>query len=369
MMTPISVYKTAIKNREIQRDSEQKKAVRELNTIFLKLVEKHERLNRDNSVLSKVKRIFVADDSDSITGLYCWGGVGRGKTYIVDLFYECLPFDKKLRMHFHRFMQMVHNKLKQLKDTENPLEIVAENIASKTHVICFDEFHVSDITDAMLLSGLFQGLFDKGVTLIATSNQTPDELYSGGLQRERFLPAIELIKQHTLVMNIDSGTDYRLQFLDKAEIYHYPLDAKADDMLQTNFRNIAPDKGLINQTIEIEDRPIETIRVADSIVWFEFTALCDGPRSAADYIELARWFQTILIANVPVMDDLTVDQAKRFMTLVDEFYDRNVKLIITADAEPEKLYQGQRLADSFIRTVSRLNEMASHDYLAKQHVP
>lgn len=368
-MTPLSAYQAAIEDKQIQPDPAQKKAIEALQTIFMQLVDQHQQLHADVSFFDQIKNRFVSQQMKAIEGLYFWGGVGRGKTYLVDLFYECLPFDEKMRMHFHRFMQMVHSKLKRLNDVEDPLQIIAEDIASKHHVICFDEFHVADITDAMLLAGLFAGLFNRGVTLIATSNQLPDDLYAGGLQRERFLPAIDLIKQHTKVINIDSGTDYRLQFLDRAEIYHSPLDDNALAMLQTNFDHIAPDVGERNQSIEIADRSIETVYIADGVVWFEFNALCDGPRGAADYIEIARCFQTVLLANVPSMDDLMVDKAKRFMTLVDEFYDRNVKLIMTAECQAESLYSGHRLNESFKRTSSRLNEMASHDYLAKQHLP
>ncbi len=368
-MTPKTAYKSALKNNEIDRDAAQELAVGKLHSLFLQLIEKHKQQDTRQNILDHIKHKLSKKQSKTIQGLYFWGGVGRGKTFLVDLFYDCLPFDKKMRIHFHRFMQMVHFKLKRLNDVESPLEIVAEDIASKTLVICFDEFHVSDITDAMLLVGLFQGLFERGVILVATSNQEPDRLYSNGLQRERFLPAIELIKQYTQVVNIDSGVDYRLQFLDKAEIYHSPLDDDSKTMLQNNFEHIAMDVGLKDQTIEIEDRPIETQCIAGGVVWFEFDTLCDGPRSAADYIEIARCFQTVLLANIPAMDDHMVDKAKRFMTLVDEFYDHNVKLIITAEALPENLYTGKRLAESFVRTESRLNEMASHDYLAKEHLP
>ncbi len=234
--------------------------------------------------------------------------------------------------------------------------------------MCFDEFHVTDITDAMLLGGLLKALFERGVILVTTSNESPDELYSGGLQRDRFLPAIEIIKQNTTVLNVDSGIDYRLRFLDTAEIYHYPLDEAANMMLGGNFEHIAPDEGRDNVVLKIEGRQIKTIRCADGVVWFDFPAICDGPRGAADYIELARQYQTVLISNVPQLTDNDNDQVKRFMTLVDEFYDRNVKLILTAAEEPEALYTGARLAREFQRTTSRLQEMRTHDYLAKPHL-
>ncbi|MEE9551951.1 MAG: cell division protein ZapE, partial [Gammaproteobacteria bacterium] len=280
-----------------------------------------------------------------------------------------LPFPEKSRIHFHRFMQMVHQELKQLKNIENPLQKVADNISTRTWVLCFDEFHVSDITDAMLLSGLLEALFDRGVTLVTTSNEEPDQLYWDGLQRERFLPAIELIKKHTRVVNVDSGNDYRLRFLDKAEIYHCPLDEIATEMLCNNFEHIAPDEGMDDVALEIEGREIRTVRCADGVAWFEFTGICDGPRGSADYIELSRLYQTVLISNIPAMTDTDNDKAKRFMTLVDEFYDHNVKLILTAAVPPEDLYTGKRLTKAFKRTISRLQEMQTHDYLARQHLP
>ena len=368
-MTPMQAYKAAIKAGEIRPDPEQKKAIRALNDIHATLVDRYALDNTQPGILRKLSSRFFQAEPEYIQGVYFWGGVGRGKTYLIDLFFECLPFDKKMRMHFHRFMQMVHNKLKQLKEVENPLQIVADNIASRTRVICLDEFHVADITDAMLLSGLFEGLFRRGVTLVTSSNQQPDDLYHDGLQRERFLPAIALIKDHTLVLNIDSGTDYRLEYLNKAEIYHHPVDALAEQMLVRNFEHLAPDTGVRSQTIDIQGRSIETIRVGDGVVWFEFEELCGGPRSAADYIEIAKYYQSILLANLPVMSDMEVDKVKRFMTLVDEFYDRNVKLIITAQAEAEAIYTGRRLAEPFQRTVSRLIEMATEDYLARPHLP
>ncbi len=365
-MTPTEQYQQALKQKLIQPDSAQKKAVRQLQKLFDILIENYD---VEQGWVSRIKNRFSKTRVTPVRGIYFWGGVGRGKTFLVDMFYECLPFEEKMRMHFHRFMQMIHHELKALKDREDPLDIVADKIASQYFVICFDEFHVSDITDAMMLAGLFKGLFDRGVTLVATSNIEPDRLYWDGLQREQFLPAIKLIKKHTRVLNLDSGVDYRLEYLDKAEIYHTIIDEEGSLLLEENFNHLAPDVAISNQSINIEGREIETVRIADGVIWFEFNALCDGPRGPSDYIEIARCFQTVLIANVPSMDDHHVDVAKRFMTLVDEFYDRNVKLIITATVKPEKLYEGSRLSESFVRTVSRLHEMGTHDYLAKQHLP
>ena len=363
-MTPLEKYQNYLLREDFSSDPSQKDAVMYTQALYEELIAFEEQ----KGLVKQLKNKILSESKPPARGLYLWGGVGRGKTFIIDAFYDCLPFPEKLRIHFHRFMQKIHHELKHLKNIEHPLCTVADNIAKDTRVLCFDEFHVTDITDAMLLGGLMKAMFERGVVLVTTSNEAPDQLYTGGLQRERFLPAIELIKQHTHVINVDSGIDYRLRFLDKAETYHHPLDENAEKILRTNFKHIAPDEGTEDFVLDIEGRPINTVYCADGVVWFEFSAICDGPRGAADYIELARQFQTVLIANIPVLTDEDIDRAKRFMTLVDEFYDHNVKLIITAQTTPENIYQGERLSQSFERTVSRLQEMQTHDYLAKQHL-
>ena len=363
-MTPLEKYQENLLRDDFSSDPAQKDAVQHTQALYEELTE----IDEEKGLVEQIKNKLLSEKRQTIKGLYFWGGVGRGKTYIIDAFYDCLPFSDKTRIHFHRFMQRIHNELKQLKDVEDPLLIVADKITEETRVLCFDEFHVTDITDAMLLGGLIKALFERGVILVTTSNEAPDQLYPGGLQRERFLPAIELIKQHTHVINIDSGIDYRLRFLDKAETYHYPLDQNATGMLRNNFEHIAPDEGADDLVLEIEGRMIKTVSCADGVVWFKFSEICDGPRGAADYIEISRLFQTVLIANIPTFSDENNDQAKRFMTLVDEFYDHNVKLIVTAAALPGALYNGKRLEKPFQRTISRLQEMQTHDYLAKQHL-
>jgi cell division protein ZapE len=304
-----------------------------------------------------------------VRGLYFWGGVGRGKTFLMDLFYEELPIKQKKRLHFHRFMREVHRKLRDFQGEPNPLKKVAASFAEQAKIICFDEFFVSDITDAMLLAGLLDEMFRLGVTLVATSNVEPNHLYENGLQRRKFLPAIELLNAHTLVHNLDGGLDYRLRALESAEIYHYPLDDASEIGLQAAFRSISPDEGRVGVVLPIEGRDIDTRRCGDGVAWFEFTALCGGPRSQNDYIELARLFQTVLIGNVPKFSVKREDQARRFISLVDEFYDRSVKLIISAESPILDLYQGQRLAFEFQRTESRLQEMQSKEYLGRQHKP
>jgi len=302
-------------------------------------------------------------------GAYLWGGVGRGKTFVMDVFFDALPFENKQRFHFHRLMYRVHGQLKKLQGKSDPIAIVADDLAASARVICFDEFFVADIGDAMILGRLLDALFNRGVSLIATSNIPPDDLYLDGLQRQQFLPAIELLKRYTHVINLDGGNDYRLRVLEQAEIWHAPLDAAADENLDSCFTAIAPDKGSIGQSMDILGREIRTRRRADGIAWFDFAELCDGPRSQDDYIEIARAFQTVLLADVPVMDREAENQARRFIALVDEFYDRRVKLIVSAAQPPDRIYTGSRLTMEFRRTLSRLTEMQSTQYLAQPHLP
>lgn len=364
-MTPWERYQKELEREDFTVDPSQRVAVEHMQRLYDDLLEAQ---GKNGKLLNRLKLLLRNKKNAPVKGVYLWGGVGRGKTWIVDAFFETLPIVNKQRVHFHRFMQRVHNELKQLNNTENPLAVVADHFAMDTCVLCFDEFHVTDITDAMLLGGLLNAFFERGITLVATSNEAPDDLYTNGLQRERFLPAIDLIKENTEVINVDNGIDYRLRYLDKAEIYHYPLNESADEMLADCFCHVAPDEGASNVVLDIEGRSIQTVRCADGVVWFEFDAICDGPRGPADYIEIAREYQTVLIGGIPILGESANDQAKRFMTLVDEFYDRNVKLILTADADPQYLYIGNQHADGFQRTVSRLQEMRTHDYLAKQHL-
>lgn len=308
---------------------------------------------------------------EHVRGLYLHGGVGRGKTYLMDVFFESLPFDEKMRTHFHRFMQRVHAELTALKRQKNPLKSVARTIAAEARVICFDEFFVSDIADAMILGGLLAHLMEEGVTLVATSNILPDRLYENGLQRERFLPAIALLKQSTDVVELDGGIDYRLRSLQQARIYYSPLGAPADAELLRSFRNLAPDHAVVEdaEPVEVLGRQIMSRMSADDVIWFDFADLCGGPRSAYDYIELARLYHSILLSNVPQLGSDKDDMARRFVSLVDELYDRHVKLIISAEVPLMELYAGTSLAFVFERTRSRLLEMQSHDYLAREHRP
>lgn len=361
--TPHSRYQQDLKNPEFLADAAQQLAVDHLQDLFERLI------NVPESQQGWLQKIGLQKTKPTppVKGLYFWGGVGRGKTYLVDTFFDCLPFEKKKRMHFHRFMRRVHQERRELKEQEDPIVIIGERLAQETRILCFDEFVVHDVADAVILARLLRELFKHGVSLVATSNVEPKNLYKGGLQRELFLPAIDSIYQHTEVVNIDSGIDYRLRFLDKAETYFTPADAKAQQGMEYNFKHLSPDAGVENAQIEIEGRTLQAIRRADGVIWFEFDMLCDGPRSQNDYIEIAACFHSVLISNVPILDRLKEDQARRFINLIDVLYDHNVKVILSAEASVENLYCGTKNAFEFERTQSRLQEMQSHDYLALSH--
>jgi len=300
-------------------------------------------------------------------GLYLWGGVGRGKTFLMDLFRASLTVASR-RDHFHRFMKDVHGRLRELRDLENPLAHVAADIARDARVLCLDELFVSDIADAMLLSGLFTGLVDRGVTLVFTSNTQPAGLYRDGLQRSRFLPAIALIERCTESVNVDAGHDYRLRALERASLYVDSGAPSAELQLAQRFEEIAGEYGEADGVLEVEGRPIRFRRRTDDVVWFAFDAICAGPRGTGDYVEIARDFHSVFISDVPVFDASSDDPARRFVALVDEFYDRNVKLVLSAAAAPDQLYRGERLSFEFERTRSRLAEMQTHAYLARAHL-
>ncbi len=370
-MTPQERYQADLQKPDFSYDPAQERAVELLQDLYQRLLIADKATTSKGLVGKILSRFKPEAPRVPVKGLYFWGGVGRGKTYLMDAFYDSLPFENKLRSHFHRFMQRVHRELKQLSGEKNPLNLIADKLAAEARVICFDEFFVTDITDAMILGGLFEQLFGRGVTLVATSNIVPDSLYKDGLQRSRFLPAIAMINQHTEVVNVDGGVDYRLRALEQAELYHYPLDKEADESLERSFDSLNPDAEHIrrNQKLAVEGRDIEARCVSDDVAWFEFKALCDGPRSQNDYIELAREFHAVLVGNVPQMSVANDDQARRFINLVDEFYDRHVKLVVSAEVALDQLYRGGRLEFEFERTKSRLLEMQSHEYLAKGHRP
>lgn len=374
-------YRADLERPDFQYDPAQEMAVTHLQRLYDDLLAAPPRRPRavppTGKLTSRMAGLFGRRDKGrpsepalpDVRGLYFWGGVGRGKTYLVDAFYESLPFPDKMRTHFHRFMLRVHNELAHYKGEKNPLTLVAAKFADEARVICFDEFFVKDITDAMILANLLEALFEHGVVLVATSNIVPDGLYQDGLQRARFLPAIELLKRHCEVVNVDSGIDYRLRALERAEIFHAPLDAAAEAELSRSFRELAGHEGEADVPLEINRRVLRARRLHDDVVWFEFRELCDGPRSQNDYIELAREFHSVLVSNVTRMNGATDDQARRFINMVDEFYDRGVKLLMSAEVPAERLYADGRLEFEFQRTLSRLQEMQSREYLALPHKP
>ncbi|WP_116474413.1 cell division protein ZapE [Zobellella maritima] len=364
-MNPSKKYQADLQRTDFVSDPAQASAVGHLQRLFDELM-----APREEPRPSLWQRLTGKQpQAPRIQGLYFWGGVGRGKTYLVDTFYDCLPFDNKLRVHFHRFMVRVHDELKTLKGQPDPLKVVAERLARDARVICFDEFFVSDITDAMMLGTLFQYLFGHGVILVATSNIPPDELYRNGLQRARFLPAIALIKENCQVVNVDSGVDYRLRTLEQAEIYHHPLDVQARVNLEQYFARLTNEPGRWGSEIEINHRQLKTLAEGDGVLYIDFQQLCCTPRSQLDYIELARCYHTVLLANVTPMGRDSDDAARRFIAMIDEFYERHVKLIISAAVPMEQLYDLGRLNFEFKRCLSRLTEMQSHEYLAREHLP
>jgi cell division protein ZapE len=300
-------------------------------------------------------------------GIYLWGGVGRGKTFLMDLFHSQLRVPGQ-RHHFHRFMKQVHGRLALLRDVEDPLACVAAEIAREHRVLCLDELFVSDIADAMILGGLFVALDARGLTLVITSNAPPAGLYRDGLQRGRFLPAIALLERRTEVVNVDAGNDYRLRQLEKAPLYLDARDPFAESSLALRFEEIAGTGGEPGGHLVVEGREIPVRRRSADVVWFDFEAICGGPRSAFDYVEIARDYHTVFVSGVPVLGEGGNDPARRFIALVDEFYDRNVKLVLSADAPVDSLYRGERLAFEFERTRSRLAEMQAHQYLARPHL-
>ena len=364
MQTPLSCYAADLKKPEFNEDAAQRLAVENLQRLFDELLVEQPEMSLFSKLFSKSAK------KTTIKGLYLWGGVGRGKTYLMDTFYHCLPFKEKKRAHFHVFMQQVHRLLKSYHDQSDPLKLVAKELIQDARILCFDEFVVSDVADAVILSKLMQNLFDAGVSLVATSNVEPKNLYEKGLQRSLFLPTIDLIYQHTDVLNIDGGTDYRLLFLNKADIYFTPLSDEASAGLKHNFTSLAPEVGKPNHIIEILGRSLQTVHWADGIVWFEFSELCETARSQNDYIEIARCFHSVVLANVPVLSKYHEDAARRLINLVDILYEHNVKMIMSAEVSIDDLYQGakKQVQFEFERTASRLHEMQSKQYLSLAHI-
>ncbi|HUE47897.1 MAG TPA: cell division protein ZapE [Steroidobacteraceae bacterium] len=363
----LQLYRRQLEERRLEGDSAQ-----------LEVVAKLDDLRRRLLVQARAPRVRLPRWLTGLargaarappTGLYLWGGVGRGKTWLMDLFFETLPVGRGRRLHFHRFMYDIHARLAHLRQQRSPLEHIAQALARATRVLCLDELYVSDIADAMILAGLFEGLFRRGVTLVATSNVAPAELYKDGLQRERFLPAIRLLERHLEVSRLAGVTDYRLRQLTQAGIYLTAGAPETGARLAALFATLAATQAQSGGAIEIEGRPIAVIRAAAGAVWFDFEALCAGPRSQNDYIEIAREYQSVIVSDVPVLEGARDDEARRFIALIDELYDHNINLIVSAAAPAAELYRGERLRQPFARTASRLIEMQSEQYLAREHRP
>ena len=356
-MNVTEYYENELQTRGYQSDAAQLAAVERLQRCYDEWVAYKAR--RSNAF----KKLIVHPELPR--GLYMWGGVGRGKSFLMDSFFAVVPVQRKTRLHFHEFMREVHRELEELKGTADPLDELARRVAKRYRLICFDEFHVSDIADAMILYRLLDRLFGAGVQFVMTSNYDPDLLYPDGLHRDRLLPAIELIKSKLDVINVDAGTDYRKRTLSQVTAYHTPLGAAADQALRADFAKLAavPDESPI---LRIEKRELKALRKADGVVWFDFATLCGGPRSQNDYLELASRFHAVILSDVPKMSPRNASEARRFTWLIDVFYDHKVKLLMSAAVPAEELYVEGPMANEFARTVSRITEMQSKEYLESE---
>lgn len=372
-MSPLALYQNALDNGEYQPDDIQREAVTRLEGIYQSLVHNPSASSPSTAgFFGKLNKLIGKEKKQGqkpVPGLYMWGGVGRGKTWLMDMFFQSIPGERKKRLHFHRFMLRVHEELTVLQGQRDPLHTVADRFKSETDLLCFDEFFVSDITDAMLLGTLMEALFARGITLVATSNIPPDELYRNGLQRARFLPAIALIKQHCEVMNVDAGIDYRLRTLTSAHLWMMPLNQATSQEMERMFTALSGDNRSDKPVLDINHRHVPTLGMANGVVAMDFHTLCGEGRSQHDYIELSRRFHSVLLYDVPVMIYKSEDQARRFLALVDEFYERHVKLVVSAETSLHEIYQGEKLKFEYQRCVSRLQEMQSEEYLTLPHLP
>jgi len=354
----VALYQQSLARRGFVSDAAQWRAVERLQRLYDEWTAYKARRN------TAWKRMLVKPELPR--GVYLWGGVGRGKSFLMDSFYRCVPLIRKRRVHFHHFMREIHRELNEVKGTEDPIGEIAERTAKRYRLICFDEFHVSDIADAMILGRFLDRVMDRGVVFCMTSNYSPEQLYPNGLQRERFLPTIDLIKGRMDVLEVDAGNDYRRRALEQVRVYHTPLDAAAEAALEGIFANL---KDVEEEThpLDVEGREIPYRKRAGGLVWFDFGVLCGGPRSYTDYVDLARRFHTVILSGIPRISAKNADSARRFTWLVDIFYDERIKLICSAETVPEALYVTSPASETasveFARTVSRLTEMQSIDYL------
>lgn len=354
MTSPLTKYIANVQSGTIVSDAVQFDAMTELDRLWHALIQKEK---SQHGLFSLFKKKSIPQ------GIYMWGGVGRGKTWLMDQFYDALPIKRKMRMHFHHFMQYVHQELNQRTGQQNPLDSVAKQIYEQAVVICFDEFFVSNVTDAMILSDLFKKLFGYGIALVATSNIAPDGLYKDGLHRDRFLPTITLIHQHCRILNVDAGIDYRLRSLTQADRFRSPLNDINTQWIQDYFNQLTAETNTVVTPIEVNHRKINTLGHSHHVLWSTFSELCLRPRSPADFIAIANQYQVVLVSDIPELTDQLNDGVRRFIYLVDELYDRNITLVITSHSPILSLYQGDKLAFEIERTRSRLLEMQSDEYL------
>ncbi|HAT30508.1 MAG TPA: cell division protein ZapE [Janthinobacterium sp.] len=350
-------YQSALLQRDFKADPAQRRAVDRLQLGYEEWIAfKASRSNRFKRLINR---------PEVPRGVYMWGGVGRGKSFLMDSFYSVVPLVRKTRLHFHEFMRSIHRQLDELKGVADPLDEVARRIAKKYRLICFDEFHVSDIADAMILYNLLSALFDNGVSFIMTSNYDPDHLYPDGLHRDRMLPTIALLKSRLDVINVDAGVDYRGRALEQVDSYYTPLGAPADAALRHAYASVA-ETADEDPRILIEGREIRCLRRAGGLIWFDFATLCGGPRSQNDYLEIASRFHTVVLSSIPAMSAGMSSEARRFTWLIDVFYDQGVKLLMSAEVAPDQLYTNGMLSNEFQRTVSRIVEMQSREYMDKE---
>lgn len=361
-ISPSDRYAQALLSGEFQPDEDQALAIHLLDELWQQLMQRYD--NAQSGLRNGLKRFRQPAPPK---GVYMWGGVGRGKTWMMDMFYESIDFRRKMRLHFHHFMQRVHKELAELKGQVNPLEKVADSIYKDAVIICFDEFFVSHVSDAMILGDLFTMLFERGATLVATSNIAPDGLYKNGIHRDRFLPAIASLEAHTQVVNIDTGVDYRMRILKQAKLYMSPLSDAASQWMRERFAALTHNHDVSTQSFEVNGHELHVLGVSEDVLWCDFRALCMQPRSAKDFIELAMRFSTVLLSDVPLLDDTLTDPVRRLIYLVDEFYDQRVKLLVSAAQPILHLYSGKKMAFEIERTRSRLLEMQSTHYLEELH--
>lgn len=362
-MTPIEKYQQAVNTGILEPDPYQEQAVVHTQRLYDEMLADHAAAT--NSGL--FKKLWINHAKKPLKGLYFWGGVGRGKTFLIDSLFECIPFEDKLRVHYGTFFKALHNRLQNMPKSPDPLVVIANEFAKQCRLLCIDEFHVDDITDAMIIAGLLEASFKQGMTIVATSNISIENLYQNGLQRDRFLPAIDLLIQHTEEFHLAGNTDYRRNQIEKFGVFHVADSNEVPESFKNEYQQLAPHSPIKAQTIQINNRDIKVISYTGHIIWFDFDALCNTPRSSSDYLDLAKNYHTVFLSNVRTLDDEQNDIAQRFIQLIDALYDHQVKLIMHTTSPIKNLYRGESLDFPFQRTLSRLNAMRSENYLHQAH--